>query len=352
MSRIKALMSQGTTFLFACRLVSIIYWVCGGRVMLFFFFDILSTSWYLRHGLCGVLLSSLNHSSASIRKGGPLQGNLAFFSKWCLLAKKYRGYPHFRSRKIQNTVIDMRNYAQNSFQRLVDSGNLTLRSTTIMRSTRICFAPLDCLNEEINDAVNKAMNFIHNFIVLCGDLQLPINNPIAFFHKLDKQKEMILNDESLLFKARNLLKLVYADYSFLFGSSYDYFDKSKSFRLSDFIVQVNTPVEEGYRCIDNRIKIDGNSEYENRIWQDLMEEQGRLNTSLVFFDNYRYGNTYFHNLDVLNQKYLEWKNLCSRRKCDVVFHIRPSLAQKFFELYSYFSLFGISKDKQTKTKKN
>lgn len=66
-----------------------------------------------------------------------------------------------------------------------------------------------------------AYHYLLEFFVLASKLRLPINNPIAFFHEMLGKISVIKTAPEMKSRASILLQMVYADCSFLFGSSFD-----------------------------------------------------------------------------------------------------------------------------------
>lgn len=88
----------------------------------------------------------------------------------------------------------MKGHTIKSFYKVLESGNLTPSSRNITDERRICYLPPEELQQEISAFEFKAESILYRFYILCDRLQLPVNNPIAFFHAVDSRK----NDSSLM----------------------------------------------------------------------------------------------------------------------------------------------------------
>ena len=246
----------------------------------------------------------------------------------------------------------MKGHTIKSFQKVLESGNLRLSSSHITDERCICYPSPEELQQEIDDSAFRAGAILHRFFTLCDELQLPVNNPIAFFHAVNTRKNEFLSDENLLTNLRELLKLVYIDRSFLFGSSYDYFssplNQTKDLRLSDLVVIAHSPIGRGSPFAlyvgDSNKNHTEDTAGDNYLVNILSNKQSRISTSLLFLENYEVAEGKFNMLEENDQLFSYWQKQFSNQKDHVAFHITPGIAKHFFNIYSYFSLMDISKN--------
>lgn len=248
----------------------------------------------------------------------------------------------------------MKGHTIKSFQKVVESGNLRLSSSHITDERCFCYPSPEELQQEIDDSAFRAGAILHRFFALCDELQLPVNNPIAFFHAVNTRKNEFFSDENLLTDLRELLKLVYTDRSFLFGSSYDYFSSllnpAKDLRLSDLVVLAHSPIGTGSPFTlyveDPNKDPEGDTTGSNYLVNILANKQSHLSTSLLFLENYDLAEREFNKLEQDKQLCSDWQEQYANQKNCVAFHITPVIAKHFFNIYSYFSLMDISKNRK------
>jgi len=248
----------------------------------------------------------------------------------------------------------MKGYTKKSFRKLLESGNLIPSSFEVIDERRIFYTSPKELQPEIDDSAFMAESILHYFFRLCDKLQLPVNNPIAFFHAVNSRKNEFLSDRNLLKDLRKLLKLVYTDRSFLFGSSFDYFssgvDSTKDLRLSDLIVLAHSPIGSGspFKLYVEDPDKDHKEDTidSNYLVNILLNKQSHLSTSLLFLENYELAERWFDKLEQDNQRCFDWQEQYANQKDYVAFHITPGIAKHFFNIYSYFSLMDISKNRE------
>ena len=115
----------------------------------------------------------------------------------------------------------MKAYAQKMFSRLLNSGCITPVSDTISRVSIYRFTTPDDILPDVEYSQEQSFDHLQDFCTLASDLGLPINNPFAFYHELKSKADCLDEDSEQKGKIRQVLKLAYQDYKFLFGSSFE-----------------------------------------------------------------------------------------------------------------------------------
>jgi len=216
--------------------------------------------------------------------------------------------------------------ARENFLGLVESGSLIPVSPILREATSFKFARSSKLEQMTMDTEQESLDYLCKFHALCYRLELPTNNPIAFFHSLTCKTSSILENSVMKESACELLKMVYADRKFLFGSSFDSESDEKGLiRTSDLY---NFMQE-----FENADKSDKN--YEDLI-ENTLSMQSRLNSAVHFCANYRLILEEFKKLEDLKEQYRRW-NLMKKEPVDRPFHLTKNKAVTFFKIYRRFS---------------
>ena len=137
----------------------------------------------------------------------------------------------------------MKGYSQKHFHQLKDCGALFLPSEQISQQCILSYA------QEIDYSFMTKVDRDNSFIILidflkgCYKLELPINNPIAFFNCLYDKIDSILKDDERKKLLCDLLQIVYSDCHFLFGNAFDSKSHNRlALRISDLSNLIKTTI--------------------------------------------------------------------------------------------------------------
>ena len=188
----------------------------------------------------------------------------------------------------------MKAYAQKMFSRLLNSGCITPVSDTISRVSIYRFTPPDDILPDVEYSQEQSFDHLQGFCTLASDLGLPINNPFAFYHELKSKADCLDEDSEQKGKIRQVLKLAYPDYKFLFGSSFEDTDWQRSgFRLADwtaFFHKKNSDVTpELHKLLDSAAHM-----------------QNQLSGAVYFTENFPYLEDQFSELESKAAAYKNW----------------------------------------------
>ncbi len=216
--------------------------------------------------------------------------------------------------------------ARENFFGLVESGSLIPISYHLRKVTSFQFARSSGLEQTAIDTEQESFNYLCKFHDLCYRLGLPTNNPIAFFHSLTCKTSSILENNVMKESACELLKMVYADLKFLFGSSFDSTSDEKGLiRTSDL-----------YNFMQEFEDADeSDKEYEDLIGNTLYM-QSCLNSAVHFCANYSLLLREFEKLADNKEEYRRW-NLMKKEPADKPFHLSKNIAVTFLKIYREFS---------------
>lgn len=190
------------------------------------------------------------------------------------------------------------------------------------------------------------------FAVLASELGLPTNNPVAFFHEMAGRINAMATNPEMKSTAKTLLQRVYADCSFLFGSSFDSMNPQRNaLRASDLYWIAyqtgasnetgNTTAYEPFRLVLN------SSDEEKLLMHMVLRYQSQLNSARRFCEDYLSFRDQFEVLEKRQKLYLEWEQEIERKNAvQVPFRITREKGRKFFEIYKTFSLLQCANKRQ------
>ncbi len=221
---------------------------------------------------------------------------------------------------------NVKKIARENFWSLVESGSLIPVSHILREATSFKFARSPKLEQTAIDTEQESFDYLCKFHDLCYRLGLPTNNPIAFLQSLTCKTSSLLEDSAMKKSACELLKMVYADRKFLFGSSFDSASDEKG------LVRISDLYNFTQKCEDSD---ESDKEYEDLIVNTL-SMQSRLNSAVHFCANYSLLLKEFKKLEDLKEQYRRW-NLVKKEPVDRPFHLTKNKAVTFFKIYREFS---------------
>lgn len=196
--------------------------------------------------------------------------------------------------------------------------------------------------------------YLWEFAVLASELGLPTNNPIAFFHEMAGKMNAVVTNPEMKSTAKTLLQMVYADCSFLFGSSFDSVSPQRNaLRASDLswiAYQTGISNETGNITAYEPFKLVFNTSDESdeeSLMSMVLRYQSQLNSARRFCEDYPFFCDKFQTLEKRQKLYLEWKREVEKKNTvQVPFRITRERGRKFFEIYKAFSLLQCTNKRQ------
>lgn len=190
-----------------------------------------------------------------------------------------------------------------------------------------------------------AYHYLLEFFVLASELRLPINNPIAFFHEMLGKISVIKTAPEMKSRASILLQMVYADCSFLFGSSFDSVSPQRNaLRAADLLGIAYHAGASNETKSKDVLKLHYLNQYtkdegDREILCTVLGYQSQLISARRFEEDYPFFRDQFKTLEKYQKIYQEWKQKAAKENIiQIPFHITREKGRKFFEIYKVFSL--------------
>lgn len=235
--------------------------------------------------------------------------------------------------------------AQKFMNELLQSGLLIPLSEDV-RSVNVVTPALPSSYQVDQFSVEQtAYHYLLEFFVFASELRLPINNPIAFFHEMLGKINVIKTAPEMKSRASILLQMVYADCSFLFGSSFDSVSPQRNaLRAADLLGIAYHAGTSNETISKDVLKLYYLNQYtkdegDREILPTVLGYQSQLISARRFEEDYPFFRDQFKTLERYRKIYQEWKQKAEKENIiQIPFHITREKGRKFFEIYKVFSL--------------
>lgn len=240
----------------------------------------------------------------------------------------------------------MKNTARRSLFNLLDNGLLTPISLQINETAFLSFTPSHELDSVYAKTEHTAYMYLLDFYHWCHELQLPVHNPIAFFHSLYNKSATIRHNPKMKEYACQLLQMVFADCHFLLGSAFDATEVGReALRAADLYwiaqeVACESPSGQPTDpfCLHYESDEDEGDTVGDNLIDRALQFQSVRNSARRFVEDYPLFTYQFQKLCNRKVQYLYWKQCMGTDNSGEPFRLNRRICLKFWAIYQEFSL--------------